>query len=74
MTSPEHPTPAVLARRGDDGQAAVEAVEAAVAELDAVREAPVAEHVERFEAVHSALTGALSHADHLLSTTSGDRS
>ncbi|MER6993077.1 hypothetical protein ABT337_24005 [Saccharopolyspora hirsuta] len=64
----------MLARPADDGQSAIDAIAAAVADLDEVRERPVAEHVERFEAVHTALTDALSKADHLLSGTSAHRS
>ncbi|MEV0089306.1 MULTISPECIES: hypothetical protein [Saccharopolyspora] len=76
MTSPwqQAPNPAMLARPADDGQPAVDAIAAAVARLDEVRELPVAEHVERFEAVHAALTDALSKADNLLSGTSAHRS
>ncbi|MGP4021336.1 hypothetical protein [Saccharopolyspora sp. 5N708] len=76
MTSPwqQAANPAMLARPADDGQAAVDAIAAAVAELDGVRELPVAEHVERFEVVHAALTEALSKADNLLSATSAHRS
>ncbi|KAA5827181.1 hypothetical protein [Saccharopolyspora hirsuta] len=75
MTSPgQMPNPAMLARPADDGQSAIDAIAAAVADLDEVRERPVAEHVERFEAVHTALTDALSKADHLLSGTSAHRS
>ncbi|MER7081633.1 hypothetical protein SAMN02982929_02568 [Saccharopolyspora kobensis] len=75
MTSPgQMPNPAMLARQADDGQSAIDAIAAAVAGLGEVREMPVAEHVERFEAVHTALTDALSKADHLLSATSAHRS
>ncbi|GAA4865437.1 hypothetical protein GCM10025787_59010 [Saccharopolyspora rosea] len=77
MTSPDAhgahsaPNPAMLAKlaQADDGQDAVDAIQTAVAALDAVREQPVSEHVEAFEAVHSALTGALAKADNLLSGT-----
>ncbi|MER7012036.1 hypothetical protein ABT324_11470 [Saccharopolyspora sp. NPDC000359] len=63
MTSPgQMPNPAMLARPVDDGQPAIDAIAAAVAALDEVRERPVAEHVERFEAVHTALTDALSES------------
>ncbi|MHA6799910.1 hypothetical protein [Bounagaea algeriensis] len=55
-------------------QAVIAAIHTALAELDAARDRPVAEHVRRFEAVHSALTDALSTADTYLSGTSGDRS
>ncbi|WP_246868724.1 hypothetical protein [Saccharopolyspora sp. ASAGF58] len=71
---PQAPNPAMLARPADDGQPAIDAIAAAVAELDEVRELPVAEHVGRFEAVHAALTDALSKADNLLSATSAHRS
>lgn len=70
MTSPESqaPNPGMLARQADDGQSAIDAIEAAVADLGQVGELPVAEHVQRFEAVHNALTEALSKADQLQST------
>lgn len=42
---------------------ATAAVDAAVAELDGLDEFPVADHVERFDAVHVALTTALSGID-----------
>ncbi|MGW1679783.1 hypothetical protein [Saccharopolyspora sp. NPDC002376] len=75
MTSPgQMPNPAMLARSSDDGQSAIDAIGTAVAALDEVSETPVAEHVERFEAVHAALTEALSKADHLLSGTTAHRS
>ncbi|GAA4615023.1 hypothetical protein [Saccharopolyspora hordei] len=75
MTSPgQVPNPAVLARPADDGQPAIDAIAEAVAGLDDVQELPVAEHVERFEAVHAALTDALSKADHLSSGTNAHRS
>jgi len=76
MTSPEPqaPNPGTLARQTDDGRSAIEAIEAAVAELEQVRELPVAEHVQRFEAVHTALTEALSKADQLQSANNTQRS
>ncbi|GAA2344901.1 hypothetical protein GCM10009854_22080 [Saccharopolyspora halophila] len=58
----------MLARQADDGQSAIDAIEAAVADLGQVGELPVTEHVQRFEAVHTALTEALSKADQLQST------
>nr|WP_229680046.1 hypothetical protein [Saccharopolyspora subtropica] len=64
----------MFARPADDGQPAIDAIETALAELDDVRELPVSEHVERFEAVHAALTDALSKADNFLSGTSAHRS
>ncbi|WP_199740286.1 hypothetical protein [Saccharopolyspora rhizosphaerae] len=70
MTSPSEkqtPNPGMLARQADDGQSAIDAISAAMTELDDVRDQPVAEHVQRFENVHSALTEALSKADHLQS-------
>ncbi|MBQ0927558.1 MULTISPECIES: hypothetical protein [Saccharopolyspora] len=70
MTSPwqqQAPNPAMLARQADDGQSAIDAISAAMTELDEVRDQPVAEHVQRFENVHSSLTEALSKADHLQS-------
>lgn len=56
----------------DDG--VLEAVHTALADLDAVSDQPVAEHVRRFEAAHTALTDALSTADTYLSGTSANRS
>lgn len=38
-------------------------IEEAMAGLEGVEERPIAEHVERFEAVHVALTDALSDID-----------
>ncbi|GAA2789411.1 hypothetical protein [Saccharopolyspora taberi] len=58
----------------DDGQAVVDAIGTALSGLDDLPELPVPEHVERFEAVHTALTNALSKADNLLSGTSGNGS
>lgn len=40
-----------------------ERIETAMAGLDGVEDLPVGEHVERFDAVHSALTDALSDID-----------
>lgn len=74
MTSPEMPNPGMLARQADDGQSAIDAIQAAVAELEAISEQPVTEHVQRFEAVHTALTDALSKADQLQSHTNTPRS
>ena len=77
MTSPgQHnsapaPNPTVLAKPADDGRAAEEAISNALAGLDGLSELPVAEHVERFESVHTALTDALSRAENLLSGSSG---
>ena len=61
----------MFARRADDGSAVEQAISAAIAELDEVRERPVAEHVERFEAVHTALSDALSTAENMLSGSNG---
>jgi hypothetical protein len=79
MTSPGQdsnvpaPNPTVLAKRVDEdaGQAAEHAISEALVELDKVRDLPVPEHVERFEAVHAALTDALNKAENLLSGSSG---
>ncbi|MFR9732219.1 hypothetical protein ACL03H_23585 [Saccharopolyspora sp. MS10] len=76
MNSPGHggnavPNPSMLARSSDDGSAAEEAIGDALARLDEVRELPVADHVERFEAVHSALSDALSAAENMLSGSTG---
>ena len=69
MTSPPNdavpPNPSVLANRSrtEDGRSAEQAIDDAlvgVRDLDAL---PVAEHVGRFEAVHSALTEALGRAE-----------
>ncbi|GAA0562103.1 hypothetical protein A8924_5631 [Saccharopolyspora erythraea NRRL 2338] len=70
------PNPAMFAAQvqGDDGQAAVQAIEAALCRLDEVGDLPVPEHVERFEAVHTALTDALSKADNPHSGTNGNGS
>ncbi|MBM7773002.1 hypothetical protein JOD54_003206 [Actinokineospora baliensis] len=40
-----------------------EAIDAAVAGLEGLGSVPVAEHVERFDAVHIALTAALASID-----------
>lgn len=79
MTSPGQqsngamPNPTALARpnRADDGHVSEQAISEALAGLDAVRQLPVAEHVQRFEAVHTALTDALSKAENLSSTSNG---
>ncbi|WP_295145937.1 MULTISPECIES: hypothetical protein [unclassified Saccharopolyspora] len=68
---PSVPNPSMLARQVDDGSAAEQAISAALARLDEVRELPVAEHVERFEAVHSALSDALSKAENMHSGPTG---
>ncbi|GAB2761798.1 hypothetical protein GCM10027174_43080 [Salinifilum aidingensis] len=76
MTGPQDPDPEVPAAASSadgDEEAVIAAIHTALAELDAARERPVAEHVRRFEAVHNALTDALSTADTYLSGTS-DRS
>ncbi|MBE9375947.1 hypothetical protein IQ251_15965 [Saccharopolyspora sp. HNM0983] len=79
MSSPDAqdsgvPDPTVLARKDDDGQDAVDAVAAAVADLDQIEDLPVAEHVRRFEAAHTALTDALAKADNLQAGTNANRS
>lgn len=68
------PDPTVLVRKSDDGQEAVDAVTAAVTELDRVGDLPIAEHVRRFEAAHTALTDALAKADNLLAGANVNRS
>lgn len=75
MTGPQSPEPSF----GDDqpdGQddGVIAAIDAALAELDAVRDKPVQEHVKHFEVVHTALTDALSTADTYVSGMSGNRS
>jgi hypothetical protein len=47
------------------------AITTALAGLDDIRDLPVSEHVERFEAVHTALTEALGSAESLLSGPNG---
>ncbi|WP_323055170.1 hypothetical protein [Saccharopolyspora sp. NFXS83] len=76
MTSPGQggshaPNPSMLARPSEDGSAAEHAIGEALARLDEVRELPVADHVERFEAVHTALSDALSKAENMLSGSTG---
>ncbi|WP_243794105.1 hypothetical protein [Saccharopolyspora gloriosae] len=61
----------MLAKPSDDGSAAEQAIGEALARLDEVRELPVADHVERFEAVHAALSDALSKAENMLSGSTG---
>jgi hypothetical protein len=50
--------------------AAEVAISSALASLDDLRELPVSEHVERFEAVHSALIDALNSAEGARSASS----
>ncbi|GAA3360671.1 hypothetical protein [Saccharopolyspora gregorii] len=76
MTSPGQggafaPNPSMLAKSSDDGSAAEHAIGEALARLDEVRELPVADHVQRFEAVHTALSDALSRAENMLSGSTG---
>lgn len=63
---------------GPDGSDVVrpaeQAIEEALARLGNLAELPVSEHVERFDAVHTALTDALSKAENLLSGSSGNGS
>lgn len=78
MTSPgqhggvQTPNPTMLAKPNalEEGHA----IDEAMALLDDLGELAVAEHVERFEAVHTALTEALSRAENLLSGSSGNGS
>ncbi len=72
-SDPAAPVEAASSAEGDE-ETVIAAIHTALAELDAARDRPVAEHVRRFEAVHSALTDALSTADTYLSGTSGGRS
>ncbi len=78
MTGPQDSDPAAPVEAASsaegDAETVIVTIHTALAELDAARDRPVAEHVRRFEAVHSALTDALSTADTYLSGTSGDRS
>ncbi|MCP2261274.1 hypothetical protein LX15_004995 [Streptoalloteichus tenebrarius] len=63
MTPEPTPTPAVLgAAPGAEQRAAIEEALSALGALDAL---PVAEHVARFDAVHAALTDALSAIDRI---------
>lgn len=79
MTSPGQqssgavPNPTVLATSNheDDTASSEQAIIAALSGLDGMRQLPVSEHVQRFEAVHTALTDALSQADNLSPTSSG---
>ncbi|GGM79585.1 hypothetical protein GCM10012275_57780 [Longimycelium tulufanense] len=60
---PEHtPSPAVLADPDAEHRAAVDAALAGLVDLDTL---PVADHVARFDAVHGALTDALSAIDRI---------
>lgn len=82
MTSPRQdgdspvPNPMVLTSTvgADEGHATEQAVQDALACLNGVSELPVAEHVERFEAVHTTLTDALNKAENLLSGTNSNGS
>jgi hypothetical protein len=58
MTPQERPVP--LPGPGHEHSGAIDAVMAGLVELDAL---PVDEHVARFDAVHSALSDALSSID-----------
>ncbi|WP_114452827.1 hypothetical protein [Halopolyspora algeriensis] len=51
-----------------------QAIEQALARLDNLADIPVSEHVERFDAVHTALTEALSTAENMLSGPSSNGS
>ena len=55
----------------DEGERTEQAVDEVLRKLDDLQELPVAEHVERFEAVHSVLTDALNRAENLLSGSGG---
>jgi hypothetical protein len=68
--TPRTPNPTLLATTGavDSGRA----IEEAMALLDDLDDRPVADHVERFEAVHTALADALSKAESLMSGTNGN--
>lgn len=67
------PDPAAPAR-AEEGEATERAISEALSHLDGIHERPVAEHVERFEAVHRALTDALNKAENLLSSSNGNGS
>jgi hypothetical protein len=75
MTSPgqgsDFPEPVSGADEPDEGRRTEQAVDEVLRELDDLQELPVAEHVERFEAVHSVLTDALNRAENLLSGSGG---
>lgn len=75
MTSPgqggDFPEPVAGADEPDEGRRTEQAVDEVLRELDDLQELPVAEHVERFEAVHSVLTDALNRAENLLSGSGG---
>ncbi|MDR7300311.1 hypothetical protein [Haloactinomyces albus] len=58
----------------DEGRSTERAIEEALARLGNLAELPVSEHVERFDAVHTALTEALGKAENLLSGSSGNGS
>ena len=77
MTSPGRhgdTDPAVLSAAGgsEETQDAEQAVVEALAGLSGLDELPVSEHVSRFDAVHTALTDALSKAENLLSGSSSE--
>ncbi len=81
MISPEqqdssamNPTLLATPDGSDEGQRAEETIRAALAGFEEMRGRPVAEHVERFEAVHAALTDALNKAENFLSGSSGNES
>ena len=55
----------------DAARSVEDAIGRALSGLEKTPELPVAEHVERFEAVHSVLADALNRAESLLSGSSG---
>lgn len=55
----------------DEGERTEQAVDEVLRKLDDLQEIPVAEHVERFDAVHAVLTDALNRAENLLSGSGG---
>ena len=55
----------------DAARSVEDAIGRALSGLEETPELPVAEHVERFEAVHSVLADALNRAESLLSGSSG---
>lgn len=69
--NPPVPNPSVLASQVDVAEVAERSIADALAGLDGLDEVPVADHVSRFEAVHTALTDALNRAEGLLSGTGG---
>lgn len=73
QTTPEAgPPESAEPARHTDAAAVEQSIADAVAGLDGLDELAVSEHVHRFDAVHSALTDALTSAENLLSGSSGN--